>query len=103
MAGLAAWATCQGARRRLKGEFQSLSLPCACAHFLREKLLQGWLQDGPVRKRDLVKSEKAVRFSVRTRRAADTLGVVRSFEEQENTPRRYWPIVWSLPDMSDED
>ena len=69
-----------------------------------EKLLQEWLQDGPVRKRELVKSAKEVGFTERTlRRAADTLGVVRSFEEQENTPRRYWPIVWSLSDMSDKD
>ena len=69
-----------------------------------EKLLEEWLQDGPVRKRDLVKSAKEVGFTERTlRRAADTLGVVRSFLDQENTPRRYWPIVWSLPDMSHDD
>ena len=69
-----------------------------------EKLLEEWLQDGPVRKGDLVKSAKEVGFTERTlRRAADTLGVVRSFLEQEGTPRRYWPIVWRLPDMSDED
>ena len=69
-----------------------------------EKLLQEWLQDGPVRKRDLVWSAKEVGFTERTlRRAADTLGEVRSFQQQENTPRRYWPIVWSLPDMSDND
>ena len=69
-----------------------------------ERLLEAWLQDGPVRKRDLVKSAKEIGFTERTlRRTADTLGVVRTFVEQEDTPRRYWPIVWSLPDMSKED
>ena len=69
-----------------------------------EKLLEAWLKDGPARKRDLVKSAKEVGFTERTlRRAADRLGVVRTFLEQDNTPRRYWPIVWSLPDMSKED
>ena len=69
-----------------------------------EKLLEEWLQDGPVRKGDLVKSAKEAGFTERTlRRAADALSVVRSFLEQENTPRSKWPIVWSLPDMSDKD
>lgn len=69
-----------------------------------ERLLEAWLQDGPVRKRDLVKSAKEVGFTERTlRRAADRLGVVRTFQEQDHTPRRYWSIVWSLPDMSQED
>ena len=69
-----------------------------------ERLLEAWLQDGPVRKRDLVKSAKEVGFTERTlRRAADRLGVVRTFLEQDHTPRRYWPIVWRLPDMSQED
>ena len=69
-----------------------------------EKLLEEWLQDGPVRKIDLLRSAKEAGFTERTlRRAADTLGVVRSYLEQENTPRNYWPIVWSLPDMSEDD
>ena len=69
-----------------------------------EKLLEEWLQDGPVRKVDLIRSAKEAGFTERTlRRAADTLGVVRSYLEQENTPRNYWPIIWSLPDMSEDD
>ena len=69
-----------------------------------ERLLEAWLQDGPVRKRDLVKSAKEAGFTERTlRRAADALGVVRTFLEQEDISRRYWPIVWRLPDMSKDD
>ena len=69
-----------------------------------ERLLEAWLQDGPVRKRDLLKSAKEAGFAVRTlERAAKKLGVVRSLLEQEHTPRNNWPVVWRLPDMSEED
>ena len=69
-----------------------------------ERLLEAWLQDGPVRKRDLLKSAKEAGFAVRTlERAAKKLGVVRSLLEQDHTPRNNWPVVWSLPDMSGED
>ena len=69
-----------------------------------ERLLEAWLQDGPVRKRDLLKSAKEAGFAVRTlERAAKKLGVVRSLLEQDHTPRNNWPVVWRLPDMSDED
>ena len=69
-----------------------------------EKLLEEWLKDGPVRKRDLLKSAKEAGFAVRTlERTAKKLGVVRSLLEQAHTPRNNWPVVWRLPDMSDQD
>ena len=69
-----------------------------------ERLLEEWLQDGPVRKRDLLKSAKEAGFAVRTlERAAKKLGVVRSLLEQDHTPRNNWPVVWRLPDMSNQD
>ena len=69
-----------------------------------EKLLEAWLNDGPVRKRDLLKAAKEAGFAVRTlERAAKRLGVVRSLLEQEHTPRNNWPVMWSLPDCSEED
>ena len=69
-----------------------------------ERLLEAWLQDGPAWKRDLVKSANEVGFTERTlRRAADRLGVVRTLQEQPNTPRRYWPIEWRLPDVRQKD
>ena len=69
-----------------------------------EKLLEEWLQDGPVRRRDLFKSANEAGFTARTlQRAAKRLGVVRSYVEQVNIPRNKWPVVWSLPNMSDQD
>ena len=69
-----------------------------------ERLLEAWLQDGPVRKRDLLKAAKEAGFAVRTlERAAKKLGVVRSLLDQDHTSRNNWPVVWSLPDMSGED
>ena len=69
-----------------------------------EKLLEEWLRDGPVRKRDLLTSAREAGFAVRNlERAAKKLGVVRSLLEQDHTPRNNWPVVWRLPNMSDED
>ena len=69
-----------------------------------ERLLEAWLRDGPVRKCDLLTSAKEAGFAVRTlERAAKKLGVVRSLLEQDHTPRNNWPVVWRLPDMSDQD
>ena len=69
-----------------------------------ERLLEAWLQDGPVRKNDLLKSAKEAGFAIRTlERAAKKLGVVRSLLEQVHTPRNNWPVVWRLPDMSEKD
>ena len=69
-----------------------------------ERLLEAWLQDGPVMRRDLFKSAKESGFTPRTlQRAAKRLGVVRSSPKQEGVVRNKWPVFWSLPDMSDQD
>ena len=69
-----------------------------------ERLLEAWLQDGPVMRRDLFKSAKESGFTPRTlQRAAKRLGVVRSSPKQEGVPRNKWPVFWSLPDMSGQD
>ena len=68
-----------------------------------ERLLEAWLQDGPVRKRDLLISAEEAGFAIRTlERAAKKLGVVRSLLEQDHTPRNNWPVVWRLPDEDSE-
>ena len=69
-----------------------------------ERLLEAWLQDGPVMRRDLFRSAKEAGFTPRTlQRAAKSLGVVRSSPKQEGVPRNKWPVFWSLPDMSEKD
>lgn len=69
-----------------------------------ERLLEAWLQDGPVMRRDLFQSAKEAGFTPRTlQRAAKRLGVVRSSPKQEGVPRNKWPVFWSLPDMSGQD
>ena len=53
-----------------------------------ERLLEAWLQDGPVMRRDLFQSAKEAGFTPRTlQRAAKRLGVVRSSPKQEGVPR----------------
>ena len=69
-----------------------------------ERLLEAWLQDGPVMRRELFQSAKEAGFTPRTlQRAAKRLGVVRSSPQQEGVPRNKWPVFWSLPDMSGQD
>ena len=69
-----------------------------------ERLLEAWLQDGPVMRRDLFQSAKEAGFTPRTlQRAARRLGVVRSSAKQDGVPRNKWPVFWSLPDMSVKD
>ena len=69
-----------------------------------EKLLEEWLRDGPVMRRDLFQSAKEAGFTPRTlQRAAKRLGVVRSSPKQEGVPRNKWPVFWRLPDMSSQD
>ena len=69
-----------------------------------ERLLEAWLQDGPVMRRDLFESAKEAGFTPRTlQRAARRLGVVRSSPQQEGVPRNKWPVFWRLPDMSGKD
>ena len=69
-----------------------------------ERLLEAWLQDGPVMRRDLFQSAKEAGFTPRTlQRAAKRLGVVRSSPKKEGVPRNKWSVFWSLPDMSGQD
>ena len=69
-----------------------------------ERLLQAWLQDGPVMRCELFQSAKEAGFTPRTlQRAAGRLGVVRSSAKQEGVARNKWPVFWSLPDMSSQD
>ena len=68
-----------------------------------ERLLEAWLQDGPVMRRDLFQSAKEAGFTPRTlQRAAKRLGVVRLSPQQEGVPRNKWPVFWRLSDMSDQ-
>lgn len=69
-----------------------------------ERLLEGCLKDGPVRKGDLLKSAKEAGFAFPTlERAAKKLGVVRSLLKQDHTPRNSWPVAWRLSDVSVKD
>ena len=69
-----------------------------------ERLLESWLQDGPVMRCDLFQSAKEAGFTPRTlQRAARRLGVVRSSAKQEGVGRDKWPVFWSLPNMSYND
>ena len=69
-----------------------------------ERLLEAWLQDGPLMRRDLFQSAKEAGFTPRTlQRAARRLGVVRSSAKQDGVARNKWPVFWSLPDVSGED
>ena len=69
-----------------------------------ERLPEPWLQEGPLRKRHLLKSAIEAGFAVRTLEwDAKKLSVVRSLLEHDQTPRNNWPVVWRLSDMSKMD
>ena len=58
-----------------------------------KRLLEAWLHDGPVMRRDLFQSAKEAGFTPRTlQRAARRLGVVRSSAKQDGAPRKKWPV-----------